>query len=224
MSCIRVRPIAVVPSAMLVLSACAQGTMAVSPGTILDGVVLAGRVINASTSAGRSAGGSSTRMPRSPNPTAAASRVLGTADRYIGVPYVWGGNTPNGFDCSGFTKYVFAKNGVSLPRTSREQGRVGDAVPLDYGAMLPGDILLFAEPHAVDSSTRARRIDSDRPRPRAGAERAVIRLRVPPERLATDPTRRCRRELGRWLRRHSQRRTPTRCARPQQHRGRVRVR
>ena len=132
---------------MLVLSACAQGTLAVSPGTILDGVVLAGRVINAGTAAGRAAGGSSTtRMPRSPNPTAAASRVLNTADRYLGVPYVWGGNTPNGFDCSGFTKYVFAKNGVSLPRTSREQARVGDAVPLDYGAMLPGDILLFAEP------------------------------------------------------------------------------
>ena len=37
-------------------------------------------------------------------------------------------------------------NGVSLPRTSREQARVGDGVPLDYGAMLPGDILLFAEP------------------------------------------------------------------------------
>ena len=131
---------------MLVLSACAQGTLAVSPGTILDGVVLAGRVINASTSAGRAAGGSTTRMPRSPNPTASASRVLNTADRYLGVPYVWGGNTPNGFDCSGFTKYVFAKNGVSLPRTSREQARVGDAVPLDFGAMLPGDILLFAEP------------------------------------------------------------------------------
>jgi len=130
---------------MLVLSACAQGTM-VASRDILNGVVLAGRVINAGAAAGRAAGGSATRMPRSPNPTAAASRVLNTADDYLGVPYVWGGNTPKGFDCSGFTKYVFAKNGVSLPRTSREQARVGDAVPLDYGAMLPGDILLFAEP------------------------------------------------------------------------------
>lgn len=150
MSCIRVRPIAVVPSAMLVLSACAQGTLAVSPGTILDGVILAGRVINASSGSGGSGGssrGSTTvRMPRSPAPTAAASRVLGTADRYVGVPYRWGGSTPNGFDCSGFTKYVFAKNGVAIPRTSREQARAGDGVSLDFGEMRPGDILLFAEP------------------------------------------------------------------------------
>jgi cell wall-associated NlpC family hydrolase len=135
---------------MLVLSACAQGTLAVSPGTILDGVILAGRVINASSGSGGSGGssrGSTTvRMPRSPAPTAAASRVLGTADRYVGVPYRWGGSTPNGFDCSGFTKYVFAKNGVAIPRTSREQARAGDGVSLDFGEMRPGDILLFAEP------------------------------------------------------------------------------
>jgi cell wall-associated NlpC family hydrolase len=134
---------------MLVLSACARGTLAVSPGTIYDGVVLAGRVINASSRAGGSSGssgGSTVRIPRSPSASAAAARVLNTADQYVGVKYVWGGSTPKGFDCSGFTKYVFAKNGITIPRTSREQVRAGDGVPLDFDAMRPGDLLLFAEP------------------------------------------------------------------------------
>jgi len=73
--------------------------------------------------------------------------VLRTAETYRGVKYVWGGNSPSqGFDCSGFTKYVFAKYGVTLPRTSREQARAGAGVAADFRALRPGDLMLFAEP------------------------------------------------------------------------------
>jgi cell wall-associated NlpC family hydrolase len=83
--------------------------------------------------------------PASRTATPSASRLLATANDYIGAPYVWGGTAPGGFDCSGFTQYVFAKEGVRLPRTSREQAQVGLALSPEWRAVAPGDLVMFAE-------------------------------------------------------------------------------
>ena len=68
--------------------------------------------------------------------------VVGIAMHYLGVPYVWGGSTPSGFDCSGFVMYVFAQIGVGLPHSSYSQYGMG--APVSMSQLQPGDLVFFA--------------------------------------------------------------------------------
>lgn len=70
------------------------------------------------------------------------SSIVSVAKEFVGTPYLWGGTTSDGFDCSGFTQYVFASQGIMLPRTSQEQAKIGSSVA--FNNLQPGDLVFFA--------------------------------------------------------------------------------
>ena len=75
----------------------------------------------------------------------AADMLLSKAREAIGTPYVRGGTKPGGFDCSGLVLWAYKSVGVTLPRTAREQSRVGEHIT-DVSEMRPGDIVAFRHP------------------------------------------------------------------------------
>jgi cell wall-associated NlpC family hydrolase len=98
-----------------------------------------------SESATETASSSEASVPASAN----GSTIISIAARYVGVPYVWGGSTPAGFDCSGFVQYVFAQAGISLPRSStgqRDSGTVVSRSEAQAGDLIwsPGHISIYA--------------------------------------------------------------------------------
>lgn len=68
-------------------------------------------------------------------------RIVNEASKYLGVPYVWGGTTPNGFDCSGLVQYVLKDLGISISRVTQTQCKEG--VPVAKGDLQPGDLVFF---------------------------------------------------------------------------------
>lgn len=85
--------------------------------------------------------------PAAPQKATAKPRMAGTgvvsiASSLSGISYVWGGTTPRGFDCSGYTRYVYRKAGISLPRTAAQQQRATKRVSNPR----PGDLVFFGRP------------------------------------------------------------------------------
>ena len=79
--------------------------------------------------------------PRTSDSGARANEVVERAEGYLGTPYRSGGTTTNGVDCSGLTFAVYREVGVTLPRSSDDQARVGEAVSRDE--LAPGDLIFF---------------------------------------------------------------------------------
>jgi hypothetical protein len=119
----------------------------------------------------------------------AGRRVVPAAERYIGVPYRYGGSSPEtGFDCSGFVQYVYGQQGVDLPRTSRQMAGVGIPVEPSRRSLVVGDLMLFSQVaiyagngrfiHSSSSGNGVRYDDLDTRRGRWFADHMVAARRV----------------------------------------------
>lgn len=96
----------------------------------------------ASANTGTSINRNTNRGDNTPSQSFSSGDALVTyAESFCGVPYVWGGESPSGFDCSGLVQYVYAHFGISLPRTSEDQYGCGSAVSIS--SLQPGDLVFF---------------------------------------------------------------------------------
>lgn len=103
-----------------------------------------------------------------------ARKVMVRGNSLVGVPYVYGGSTPRGFDCSGFTSYLYKKAGVQIPRTASAQRRHAKRISRKYAR--PGDLVFFHNSsgrvyHVGIYAGKNTTLHSPRPGKRVGYER-----------------------------------------------------
>jgi cell wall-associated NlpC family hydrolase len=99
--------------------------------------------------ANKSSSGSETSAPTTSETSGSRHAIVSYALKFVGNPYVWGGTSlTNGTDCSGFTQSVFRDNGISIGRTSRDQGAGGREVSLD--SIQPGDLLFYSNGSSIN--------------------------------------------------------------------------
>lgn len=82
--------------------------------------------------------------------------IIRTAETFLGIPYLWGGTSIKGVDCSGFTKMVFFLNGILLPRDASQQAETGEFITnkVDTSKLKPGDLLFFGEKEGIDGKEK----------------------------------------------------------------------
>lgn len=79
------------------------------------------------------------------------NNIIDTAEEYIGVPYIWGGTSPRGFDCSGFTQYVFKENGYNLYRVAKMQMTQGEIIEIED--LTTGDLIFFEKTYNTQGAS-----------------------------------------------------------------------
>jgi LysM repeat protein len=107
-----------------------------SLNSLVSDTIYVGQVLNVNTAS---------VTPETKESNFNADALITEAKKYIGVPYVWGGSTPAGFDCSGFVNYVFNRQGISVPRTVATLWAAGTT---DFTPQL-GDIVFFGQQGSV---------------------------------------------------------------------------